>query len=383
MPTTEGDAGTSTDEEAIFNKLLNMIERQLPRIVDALAPQIMELLKGKIEIQPNIQPITSTMTQAEIKQEFDGFVRHNRNFINEKLVEREKLYYTMARYECYLDLYGECLQEEPVYIPRKFRNDKYYVHSNDELNSVQKFELQRFQSECEIFRIRRDNTTNEIFAIDKEVSDLIAGKEMSREAKELAEQRYTKCIGEDIFKVDQKWEKKIKGVRTAYINDQERMINNPRFRQNTLPTQAAQPTFNSQRRNVNGNRSGNTNISGINSNNININNDRDNNSNGSNNNISSSNDNRGGFNSNNNNNGIIGDNNNNISNSNNNSNSNSNNNSSNSNSNNNATITKPLIPLAPSNTNNGNDTRTNKGFKPTQQVDGPPSKRGSQDNPKS
>ena len=57
-------------------------------------------------------------------------------------------------------------------------NDKYYVHSNDELINMQRFELQRFQSECEIFKLRRDNTTNEIFAIDKEVADFLSSKNM-------------------------------------------------------------------------------------------------------------------------------------------------------------------------------------------------------------
>ena len=38
----------------------------------------------------------------------------------------EKKNYKFTRCERLLDLYGERLQEEPMYTPRKFRNDKNY-----------------------------------------------------------------------------------------------------------------------------------------------------------------------------------------------------------------------------------------------------------------
>ena len=50
-----------------------------------------------------------------------------------------------------LDLHGECLQEEHMYIPRKFRNDKKYVTSQEGLNVVRKNDLNNLQSQCEIF----------------------------------------------------------------------------------------------------------------------------------------------------------------------------------------------------------------------------------------
>ena len=138
---TEMSTAAEKLETEIYANILKIIERQLPKIMGALAPQIIQLVKEKVETN-NIQPVTQllTMTQGEIRAEYDNFVHRNKRVINGKFEEREKLYYTHARYDPYLDLYGECLQEEPVYVPRKFRNDKYYVRNNDGLISVQRFE---------------------------------------------------------------------------------------------------------------------------------------------------------------------------------------------------------------------------------------------------
>ena len=75
--------------------------------------------------------------------------------------------YKFTRCERLLDLYGGCLQEEPMYIPRKFRNDKTYVTSQKELNVVRKNSLNNLQSECEILKLRKYNLLENIANQDK------------------------------------------------------------------------------------------------------------------------------------------------------------------------------------------------------------------------
>ena len=70
--------------------------------------------------------------------------------------------YKFARSEQLLDLYGECLQEEPMYIPCNFRNDKTYVTSLEELNFVRKNDLKNMQSECETLKLRKNNLLENI-----------------------------------------------------------------------------------------------------------------------------------------------------------------------------------------------------------------------------
>ena len=104
------------------------------------------------------------------------------------LDKRERIYYKLTRCERLLDLYGECLQQEPLYIPkpRKFRNDKYHVMSTSEYACIQKFELQRLQSECEILKIRRDNFSDNLSNLDQEIDDFVKIQPFSQKVKEMA-----------------------------------------------------------------------------------------------------------------------------------------------------------------------------------------------------
>ena len=65
--------------------------------------------------------------------------------------------YKFIRCERLLDLYGKYLQEEPTYIPRKFRNGKTYVKSQGELNVFRENDLNNLQSESEILKLRKNN----------------------------------------------------------------------------------------------------------------------------------------------------------------------------------------------------------------------------------
>ena len=222
-----GSQDRNNDE--MFQGLLQVIREQLPRIVDILAPEIIELFKGKVDSY-NTTSSTSNSMNNKLEAEFNAFRNNNKTYIEEQLREREEKYYTLARYEHYLDLWTECLEEEPVYVPKKYRNDKFYVTSNAELISVNRSELQRFQSQCEIFRLRRDNITAEIFAIDKAIVDMITRSNLSPEVTQKATERWNKLINEDIARVDAKWKKKIAGVRESYIKDQDYVMSNSRIR---------------------------------------------------------------------------------------------------------------------------------------------------------
>ena len=51
------------------------------------------------------------------------------------------------------------LREEPMYIPRKFKNDRTYVTSEEELNVFRKNDLSNLQSECEILKLKKKQFT--------------------------------------------------------------------------------------------------------------------------------------------------------------------------------------------------------------------------------
>ena len=75
--------------------------------------------------------------------------------------------YKFKRCERLLDLCKEWLQEDPMYIPRKFRNDKTYVTSQEELNISRKSYLNNLKSEWEILKLRKNNLLENIANQDK------------------------------------------------------------------------------------------------------------------------------------------------------------------------------------------------------------------------
>ena len=101
-----------------------------------------------------------------------------------------------------LDLYGTYLQEEPLCIPKKFRNDKVYVRSARERKVIEKSNLQKFQNECELLKMRWENYTNYLFEKDNLITDLIEKTVPHEEAKNellaLFREEITRNINDDI-----------------------------------------------------------------------------------------------------------------------------------------------------------------------------------------
>ena len=127
--------------------------------------------------------------------------------------------YKFTNCERLLDLYGECLQEEPTYILRKFRNDKTYVTSQEELNVVRKNDLNNLQSDRETLNLTENNLLENIANQDKILEEkLREGKINQQMKKEIL--FYWDCdVTKDIENVNKKWDTKILGMTKAYEKD--------------------------------------------------------------------------------------------------------------------------------------------------------------------
>ena len=123
-----------------------------------------------------------------------------------------------------LDLYLDCLDSEPKYVPKKFRNDNYQAVSDEEVPIMRRLEFKRFQAEFEILRIRRDDFTEKIMGIDKEFDDIICNQSISEEARVKLRERWKVCLNEDIDRINTKWKKKILSTKKAFNNDKNSLI---------------------------------------------------------------------------------------------------------------------------------------------------------------
>ena len=161
--------------------------------------------------------------------------------MNEQLIDREKELYKYIRNVSLLDLYTECMETEPIYVPRKWRNDNYHVMSERELNVLTNLELKRFQTECEILRLRRDDFKQRTEHIDKNITEFIENKNISIKSKEWLLKRWDECTREDENKITKKWDEKLRGTRKQFEKDREfiqhhrreRIKKNTEFSKNT------------------------------------------------------------------------------------------------------------------------------------------------------
>ena len=104
---------------------------------------------------------------TSIEEEVEHSVYSNTKLWFNLLQKRKDFVYKFTTCKRLLDSYGECecLQEEPMFIQRKFRHEKTYVTTIQELTVVRKNYLDNLRSECEILNLRKndlpENNANE------------------------------------------------------------------------------------------------------------------------------------------------------------------------------------------------------------------------------
>ena len=155
----------------------------LPTIIKEVSTTIIDTTKNTLKNVSNVNDITKNIMNPQ--QEFRKFIDKNGNHMDTVLKEREDIYDSFTRSDNLLNMYNDCMAEEPIYIPRKFRSDAFHVTSTAELNSVIKFEQHRFNSECEILTHRRTHFKKELEIIDTNIKYFVDYQPMSEEELEI------------------------------------------------------------------------------------------------------------------------------------------------------------------------------------------------------
>ena len=116
--------------------------------------------------------------------------------------------------------YNEYLEEEPMYIPRKFWNGKIYTINNQEKNIYNKLALEKLKTEMEILTNRREHFRNSIDTIDKEIKQFLDNKSIPKILRTEVLSEWEKECQKDINRLQDIWKKKIEGTKTTFEKDQ-------------------------------------------------------------------------------------------------------------------------------------------------------------------
>ena len=196
----------------------------VPTLMKEIEPDLIKYAKELIEdfvIDNNLLLETVKETLLSTDEEVEQFLESFASLCDEKLVERESNYWKFTRCDRLLNLYNDCLQCEPMYIPKQFRSDKYHVMSRQELNIVIKMGLKRLQGECEIMNCRKEEFLNRVQLIDQEIEELIYQSNLSPKATKILLDRWKTFYVKDTTKVDKKWDKRIESTKRAFEKDKK------------------------------------------------------------------------------------------------------------------------------------------------------------------
>ena len=198
-----------------------------PEVLQELVPLIIE--KSEAWINENITKGLETCRRnlpdnLNVNKEVNSFIRRNNDHWQKKLEKRKDVYYKFTRSDQLILLYNECLEEEPIYIPRKFRNDNTFTMNEQEKNIYFKLDLTKLKTEMEILTTRREYFRKKLDEIDQEFTAFIESESVSEIVKKKLEEEWVKLTTESNAKIDAVWQKIIKGKKEAFQRDKVQKI---------------------------------------------------------------------------------------------------------------------------------------------------------------
>ena len=246
------DGITSSIMDSLEKLLTDQIKNMVPALFAQISPFISDMVKNEVAQYFSDNSVIELSISNTIKEclvnvdeDIRKFDRSYARIMDTNLHKREQEYYKYARCESTLQLYNDCMQSEPCYIPRKFRSDKFHVMSERELNILKKAELQKFQSQCEIENARREEYSKRCFAIDDEIHGLIKRCKISDTAEQKLLDKWQKLVKEDMDRINKKMETKRVSTKKAYEKDKEFLQKHQKQRVKTTTSNVPTPSTSS------------------------------------------------------------------------------------------------------------------------------------------
>ena len=87
-------------------------------------------------------------------------------------------FHKYTRCDSLLNLYNDCLAEEPMCIPRKFRQDSIHM-----MNNREKLNFEKLKTEMEILTTSMEHFREKLDSIDNYFNKWLQEKELSKEFK--------------------------------------------------------------------------------------------------------------------------------------------------------------------------------------------------------
>ena len=200
--------------DIVKDSITKILNEATPNILKKVLPLVKEVNNPHGNLS-NIPPTSNASTVAT------NYIRDNKEYIRRELTSRNNVYYQYVRCTSFLDLYNDCLEEEPLHISKMFRNDKKHCMLEEVKRCNERMYYQKMRNEMEILTIRRDEFRRRIRDEDEKIlshfSKTISNKDVLREVNKIWEESVKKDEGSVNFK----WVRKIESARKAFETDKQ------------------------------------------------------------------------------------------------------------------------------------------------------------------
>lgn len=149
------------------------------------------------------------------------FMQDHKETFNKHEEIRDDAYWKATRYYEIVKLYEQVLNETPVYVPKKFRRDKYHIMSTAELEILQRREENDLKSEIEVFKLREERNRKKVELQDDLITIFVNEHVQNPYLKEAILRDWNDKNRKEMERVTQVWRGKIKGVKKAFDKDRE------------------------------------------------------------------------------------------------------------------------------------------------------------------
>ena len=184
-------------------------------------------------IMKDITPTLVASTNAKLKSDSEAIAEMSRNrksalkYIQDHMTEwetclknRHDTYWQYMRCVNTIDLYTECLEEEPnMYIPRKFRKDKTHCRDAAEKREVERMNHERLKSAMQVLQIRKTSYHNELQFQDKEDEEYLRRQITDTEVLDNVLEIWKTSTKKDEESIQEEWVKKNEGMRQNFEKD--------------------------------------------------------------------------------------------------------------------------------------------------------------------
>ena len=184
-----------------------------------ILPEILRVELPKILVDVNEQ----TKLSLEARRDAEEYMNQNPDKFNEVYKKRIKLFEGYARCENLTKLYDECLQCNPVYIPRKFRDDKFFIRDEEELAIVNIRFMGKFKSEYDLLKKRQRDFASAINAEDDTIYNFIEHCGVPNNVKTEMATIWERDVKSDEEKINNKWIQNITGIKIAHEKDKQKL----------------------------------------------------------------------------------------------------------------------------------------------------------------